>query len=46
MYRVLVSSLDQVGKFSNVFSILEKGNCEVVKTPYPHLKEKDLLKAI
>lgn len=46
MYKVLVSPLDQVGIFSNVFSILEKEGCEVVKASYPHLKEKDLLKII
>ncbi len=46
MYKILISSLEEVGKFSDVFSILEKEGCEVVKSPYSNLKEEDLLKAI
>ena len=46
MYKVLITSLEEVGRFSDVFSILKKEGCEVVKSPYSHLKEKDLLKAI
>ena len=47
MYRVLVTPLEQVGKFSDVFSILKKEDCEVVKSPYPHpVEEKNLLKII
>lgn len=36
-----------MGKFSDVFSILEKEGCEVVKSPCPDpVGEKDLLKII
>jgi len=47
MYKVLITPLEQVGKFSNVFFILEKEGCKVIKSPYPHpVREKDLLKII
>ncbi len=47
MYRVLITPLEQVGKFSDIFSILKKEDCEVVKSPYPHpVEEKDLLEII
>ena len=47
MYKILITPLEQVGKFSNIFTILEEGNCQIIKSPYPHpLKEKDLLPII
>ncbi len=47
MYKVLVTILEHIDKSLDVLSILEKENCEVVKSPYPHpVGEKDLLKII
>lgn len=44
MFKVLVTPLEQVGKYSDIFSILEKGQCQVIRCPYPHpVKERDLL---
>ena len=47
MFKVLVTPLEQVGKYSDIFSILKEGQCQVVKSPYPHpVEEGDLLQLI
>lgn len=46
-WKVLITPLEQVGKYSDVFATLEQGQCEVVRCPYPHpVEEKKLLQII
>jgi len=43
MYKVLVTPLEQIGRFSDALSILEQKGCEIIRSPYPHpVAEKDL----
>ena len=47
MYKVLVTPLEQIGRFSNALSILERKGCEIIRSSYPHpVAEKDLERII
>lgn len=43
MYKVLVTPLEQIGRFSDALSILGQKGCKIIRSPYPHpMAEKDL----